>query len=48
VVRTDYRGNRIVTIPELGWETAPGDPKAVIEDAATPAATGQDDLFATG
>jgi hypothetical protein len=26
VCRTDFRGNRVVALPELGWETGPGDP----------------------
>jgi hypothetical protein len=26
VVRTDFRGRRVVAIPEIGHETAPGDP----------------------
>ncbi len=29
ICRTDFRGNRIVALPALGAETAPGDPKAV-------------------
>ncbi len=28
VCRQDLAGHRIVTLPELGWETAPGDPNA--------------------
>ncbi|GGF07501.1 ATP-binding protein [Aliidongia dinghuensis] len=28
VCRPDLAGHRIVTLPELGWETAPGDPNA--------------------
>jgi uncharacterized protein len=49
VVRVDYRGNRIVAIPELGWETGPGDPKALVEEPAHPAIeTVQNDLFAAG
>lgn len=43
VVRNDARGRRIVTLPDLGWETAPGDPDAVEPDVA-----GGGDLFATG
>jgi hypothetical protein len=26
--RQDLTGHRIVSLPELGWETAPGDPNA--------------------
>jgi hypothetical protein len=29
VCATDLRGNRIVTLPDLGWQTAPGSPEAV-------------------
>ncbi|MDQ0391184.1 helicase HerA domain-containing protein [Labrys monachus] len=28
MTRTDMRGSRIATVPDLGWETAPGDPNA--------------------
>ena len=28
VCRTDFRGNRIIALPGLSCETAPGDPKA--------------------
>ncbi|MCX5493236.1 ATP-binding protein [Kaistia dalseonensis] len=28
VLRVDIRGNRAAVLPDLGWETAPGDPKA--------------------
>jgi hypothetical protein len=35
VCRQDLTGHRIVSLPELGWETAPGDPNA--PDAAEPA-----------
>jgi len=40
VARNDQRGQRIVALPHLGWETAPGNPAA--EDTAGPAT----DLFA--
>jgi hypothetical protein len=33
VTRVDYRGNRVVALPDLGWETGPGDPKAAAADA---------------
>lgn len=47
VVRVDYRGNRIISVPDLGWETGPGDPKAAIaETQAAEAPTPQTDLFA--
>lgn len=29
VCATDLRGNRIVSLPDLGWQTAPGSPEAV-------------------
>jgi hypothetical protein len=49
VCRSDYRGNRVVAIPDLGCETAPGDPKAAVEEElAEPADTRQQDLFAAG
>ncbi|MFO1151609.1 MAG: ATP-binding protein [Alsobacter sp.] len=49
VCRSDYRGNRVIAIPDLGCETAPGDPKAAWEgDASDPAETRQQDLFAAG
>ena len=28
VTRSDMAGNRVVVVPDLGWETAPGDPNA--------------------
>jgi hypothetical protein len=31
VTRNDPRGLRIIALPDLGWETAPGDPNAVEE-----------------
>ena len=31
VTRNDRRGNRIIALPGLGWETAPGDPNAADE-----------------
>ncbi|HYI69162.1 MAG TPA: ATP-binding protein [Skermanella sp.] len=39
VTRNDRGGNRIIALPGLGWETAPGDPNAVDE---SPAAQGGD------
>ncbi|HEY8566768.1 MAG TPA: ATP-binding protein [Beijerinckiaceae bacterium] len=43
VARTDRQGLRIIALPELGWETGPGDPRAVAaDDAASPPR----DLFA--
>ncbi|NYZ15987.1 ATP-binding protein [Azospirillum sp. RWY-5-1] len=33
VTRSDRGGRRIVTLPGLGWETAPGDPNAADPDA---------------
>ena len=33
VVRTDFKGMRIVNFPDLGCETAPGDPNAPDEQA---------------
>jgi hypothetical protein len=41
VCRTDFRGNRVIAVPELGWETAPGDPAR-----AAPAPDRGPDLFA--
>lgn len=32
--RTDFRGNRVVALPALGCETAPGDPKGTVEELA--------------
>jgi hypothetical protein len=32
VCRTDFRAARIIALPDLGWETAPGDPNAPAED----------------
>ncbi|SFG50998.1 ATP-binding protein [Methylobacterium gossipiicola] len=37
VCRMDYRGNRVVALPALGCETAPGDPKAPVGDGKAPA-----------
>ena len=37
VTRSDMSGNRIAVLPDLGWETLPGDPN---EPARLPAATG--------
>jgi hypothetical protein len=48
VTRVDYRGNRVVALPDLGWETGPGDPKAAASEPA-PERAGMDaqvDLFA--
>jgi DNA helicase HerA-like ATPase len=42
VTRNDPRGLRIITLPDLGWETGPGDPNAFAEPP--PAQSG--DLFA--
>jgi hypothetical protein len=42
VTRNDPRGLRILALPDLGWETAPGDPNAFEE----PSAGGSGDLFA--
>jgi hypothetical protein len=36
VVRTDFHNNRVVAFPDLGCETAPGDPNA--PDEAAPSA----------
>jgi hypothetical protein len=41
VTRNDRGGNRIIALPGLGWETAPGDPNA----ADDPAAPQGGDLF---
>ena len=35
ITRNDRGGNRIIALPGLGWETAPGDPNAVDESPAT-------------
>ncbi|WP_132252745.1 ATP-binding protein [Methylobacterium segetis] len=40
VCRNDYRGNRIVALPALGCETAPGDPKAADGEAEPAPAEG--------
>jgi hypothetical protein len=49
VCRSDYRGNRVIAVPDLGCETAPGDPKAVVEEPPIQATeTRQQDLFAAG
>jgi hypothetical protein len=45
VTRNDPRGLRILSLPDLGWETAPGDPNAFEEP---PAPGGANDLFALG
>ena len=44
VTRADPRGLRIIALPDLGWETGPGDPNAFEE----PARPERQDLFATG
>ncbi|TXM96886.1 ATP-binding protein, partial [Methylobacterium sp. WL122] len=36
VCRVDFSKNRIVALPALGCETAPGDPKADVAEAAPP------------
>jgi hypothetical protein len=36
--REDIHGNRVIAIPPLGWETAPGDPAAGEAPVASPAA----------
>lgn len=43
VTRNDPRGLRIIALPDLGWETAPGDPNAFEEPACPSEAQ---DLFA--
>lgn len=45
VTRNDPRGLRIIALPDLGWETGPGDPNAFEEPGA--ASDGRD-LFAVG
>jgi uncharacterized protein len=44
VTRADPRGLRIIALPDLGWETGPGDPNAFEE----PAPAERQDLFAAG
>ncbi|WP_262297203.1 helicase HerA domain-containing protein [Microvirga sesbaniae] len=44
VTRNDPRGLRIIALPDLGWETGPGDPNAFEE----PPAPETRDLFAVG
>ncbi|MBM6594062.1 helicase HerA domain-containing protein [Microvirga pudoricolor] len=44
VTRNDTRGLRIIALPDLGWETGPGDPNAFEE----PQAPDPQDLFAAG
>ncbi len=47
VQRTDFAGNRIVAIPDLDQETAPGDPKGVEKPRGDdPALPASGDLFA--
>ena len=43
ISRTDFRGNRIVAIPDLGWETAPADGKPT-RTPASPRADGKDSV----
>jgi len=43
VCRNDLRGRRVIALPDLGWETAAGDPNAFNEASSAPAG---DDLFA--
>jgi hypothetical protein len=45
VTRNDPRGLRIIALPDLGWETGPGDPNAYEEPVAQP---DNRDLFALG
>jgi len=45
VTRNDPRGLRIIALPDLGWETGPGDPNAFEEPMPAPETR---DLFATG
>lgn len=45
VTRNDPRGLRIIALPDLGWETGPGDQNAYEEPAAI---TESRDLFAVG
>jgi uncharacterized protein len=42
VCRLDGRGRRIVAIPGLAWETAPGDPNAAAGSSTLPEATSAD------
>ncbi|HYD30340.1 MAG TPA: ATP-binding protein [Azospirillaceae bacterium] len=41
VTRSERDGRRVITLPDLGWETAPGNPHAADE----PPASGAPDLF---
>ncbi len=45
VARADPRGLRIIALPDLGWETGPGDPNAFEEPQAP---SDNRDLFAVG
>ncbi|MEE7478594.1 ATP-binding protein, partial [Methylobacterium hispanicum] len=46
VSRTDFRGNRVIAVPGLSCETAPGDPKAEAAPADAPAEGTDWQLFA--
>ncbi len=49
VTRSDMSGHRVVVLPDLGWETAPGDPNAPATLVnALPRASAAKDLFAAG
>ncbi len=53
VCRNDLRGNRIVALPDLGWETLPGDQNAYEPEdepgfGSDAAARGEGGLFAAG
>jgi hypothetical protein len=45
VTRNDPRGLRIIALPDLGWETGPGDPNVYEEPVAS---DDKRDLFAVG
>ncbi|WP_445501956.1 helicase HerA domain-containing protein [Microvirga sp. G4-2] len=45
VTRNDPRGLRIIALPDLGWETGPGDPNAFEEPVSS---SDNRDLFAAG
>ncbi len=46
VCRTDFAANRIVAVPDFGWETAPGDPKGTEKPSPAVPDAGTGDLFA--